>query len=378
MNRDILLFRRGIRPRDLRSAGGKAERPLFLALLVVSFSQTSADLDRGMTYFKAGKHVEAAAEFQSLVDHSNGYDYGFFMLGNCFLKLGRLDEAEKSFRKALELKAARFEYHHGLASAYLAQRRYAEALQVLAAAETLVDDGSRYAFHSLRGFALAAQENWRDAVTDLERSAALKVSPPVLNQLAKAYFGLGASDKAAQALRQSLTLAPSDPQAWTLLAETLLDQAAAAAGEEDKRSLYVEALRAAQRFQSTGAPGFEGANLVGRAALGAGDIPLAEEALRQVLSAKPDHCYAMINLAKCAIAVEKWKDAEARLTEASRCAPKLAVVPETLAFVYLKENRLRDSLEACRRADALQSTPATQRCVRDAGARLEQGGHRGE
>jgi len=360
-NGDILLFRC---PRFLFLVAAA------LAVLVVAPRDALADFERGMTYFKAGKHVEAAAEFQALVDHSKGYDYGFFMLGNCFLKLGRLDEAERSLRRALELKAARFEYHHGLASVYLAQRRYQDALQALALAEPLVDDTSRYAFHSLRGFALAAQESWKDAVGDLERSAALRTSPPVLNQLAKAYYGLAESDRAAVVLRQSLTLAPSDPPAWKLLAEVLLEQAAAAPDVEEKRALFVEALRAAQRFQSTGGAGFEGANLVGRAALGAGDIPLAEEALRQVLLAKPDHCYATINLAKCAIAEERWKDAETLLEDASRCAPKLAVVPETLAFVYLKEDRLRDSLEACRRADALQSSASTQECVRAAEARV--------
>jgi len=375
-NRDILLFRRGTHPREPRPVGGKAECPRFrlalaLALVIVSSWEIRADLERGMTYFKAGKYVEAAAEFQTLVDHSTGYDYGFFMLGNCFLKLGRLEEAETSFKKALQFDAARFEYHHALASANLAQRRYPEALQALAAAEPLVDDSSRYAFHSLRGFALAAQENWKDAVVDLERAAALKTSPAVLNQLAKAYYGLGDSAKAAEVVRRALALAPSDAQALRLLAETLLDQAAAAATEADKRALYVEALRTAQRFQSMAGPGPEGDNLVGRAALGAQDIALAEEALRQVLAAKPDQCYAMINLAKCAIAEERWKDAETRLLDAGRCAPKLPVVPETLAFVYLKQGRLRDSLEACRRADALHSSPSTQRCVQDAEARLK-------
>lgn len=352
----------------IRASASALAVALFLAV------PARADLDRGMTYFKAGRYVEAAAEFQSLVDHSTRYDYGFFMLGNCFLKLSRLDDAERDFKKALEIDARKFEYHYGLASAYLAGRRYPDALLTLASAEPLVDDSGRYAFHSLRGFALAAQENWKEAVPDLERAAALKKSPPVLDQLGKAYHGLGLDEKAARVLRESAALSPDDPETFRLLAEALLDQAAATPGEEGKKGLYEDALRSAQRFRSSSPAGWEGTNLVGRAALGARDFKIAAESMRQVLALKPDHCYAMINLAKCSIADERWKDAEMLLLDAARCAPKLALVQEILAFVLFKEDRLEDSLEACKRADALQPSPATRDCVAAAKGRVEQAG----
>ncbi len=324
-----------------------------------------------MGFFKAGKYVEAVAEFQALVDHSPRYGYGYFMLGNCLLKLQRLEEAERSFRKALELDSGKFEYRYGLASSLLAGRRYAEAVAALTSAESLLTEPDRYAFHSLRGFALAGERDWRGAADDLERAAALKPSAAVLTQLGRAHFGLGDIDKAVRDFEESVRIDPSDADTLRLLAEAQLDRAAAAVDDEAKKTLYSAALHAAQRLSTLRPSSHEGPNLVGRAALGARDLTMADEAFRHVLSLKPDHCYAMVNLSKCAIAEERWDQAEKRLLDAARCGPKLAVIPETLSFVYAKRGKLRESLDACRRADALQPTESTRACIAAAQDRLD-------
>ena len=68
--------------------------------LLVAAPVALAGFEEGMSLFKQGKYVDAAAEFQALVDQSPEYDFGWFMLGNSFIQLKKYQDAEKNFRKA--------------------------------------------------------------------------------------------------------------------------------------------------------------------------------------------------------------------------------------------------------------------------------------
>ena len=52
-------------------------------LLLFALSVVSADYEEALNYFKSGKYVEAAAEFQTLVYNSPNCDSGYWMLGRC-------------------------------------------------------------------------------------------------------------------------------------------------------------------------------------------------------------------------------------------------------------------------------------------------------
>ncbi len=59
------------------------------ALLFAAMPAAMADFDAAMGHFKAGKFLEAASEFQTLVDQSPEYADGYFMLGVCFMKTSK-------------------------------------------------------------------------------------------------------------------------------------------------------------------------------------------------------------------------------------------------------------------------------------------------
>ena len=84
-------------------------RPLVVAAGLLAASHVSADAEQALRAFKAGKYVEASAMFQALVDESPGSAYGYYMLGNCLLKMREPVEAERSFRQAIERNGQRFE-----------------------------------------------------------------------------------------------------------------------------------------------------------------------------------------------------------------------------------------------------------------------------
>ncbi len=305
------------------------------ALLAVSAAQ--ADYDAGLNYFKQGKYVEAAQEFQALVDQSPEYDYGYYILGLSFLKMDKLPDAEKNFRKAVEINGDKFEYHHGLAQTLMGRKQYRETVNALNAAEGLASSTNhKYALYSMRGSALASQRKWGESVDDLEKARAIKKSPTLSVQLGKAYYALEHNDKAVPVFREALAQNPNDAESQELLSEALIKLAKESRDDASKTRYYRDAVASAEKFRSLKSGDPEGPNLVGKATLGAQDYPKAEQAFRAVLQMKPDHCYAMINLGKTYIAMNDYKNAEKPFKDAAQCAPRQPTVYESLGLIYQK------------------------------------------
>jgi superkiller protein 3 len=341
----------------------RATLGIFLLLAMSTAVLASGDYEAGMNAFKAGKYAEAAAEFQALVDQSPSYDFGYYMLGLSFFKMEKLNEAADNISKSLELNGDKFQYHHALASVKRAQRKNTEAVRILNGAEGLVDNQSKYAFHSLRGFAYADLKKWGDAVNDLEAARKAKKSPQVLEYLGKSYFKLGYNDKAVPILREASRLNPSDSNTLILLAQSLINLGRETTDDAREKQIYGEAMQVATRYRSMNTDDFNGPNLVGKAALGAGEFRDAEEAFKKVIQMKPDFCYAMVNLSKVYLATQRWKEAEVQSKKAAECAPRLAVNYDNLGFALQKQKRLEEALTAYDKAYSIEPSASIQRRI---------------
>ena len=210
MTRARLAPLRVARPAAAEVARGSS---LFLAavLFLLSGRAARAGFDQAVAYFKAGNWLEASARFQSLVDESPGYDYGHYMLGHCLLRMGRPAEAEASFLRAVDLRRDRPEYHHGLALASYAEKRYVPALASLSRGAPLVrDPRTAWSFLVLRAWTLAAIHRWADAASDLEKAIAIRGDPALWDMLGRAERSLGHYDHAARAFGLALRARPGD------------------------------------------------------------------------------------------------------------------------------------------------------------------------
>jgi tetratricopeptide (TPR) repeat protein len=339
----------------------RAVRPILVAAGILAAAGASADADRALRTFKAGKWVEASAMYQALVDESPGFAYGYYMLGNCFLKMEDARQAERSFRQAIERNGERFEYHHGLSHALMAQGSYEEAVETLSSAEALVQQPQqRFAFHALRGTNYAALKQWAPAARDLEVAASMRQDKMVLDQLGRAEAALGRYGRAVAVLRLSTSRDPSDLEVKRLLAESLLRIAPAAPDPFTKRSTYVEALRAAEAVVAGNPTGVSAVDLLGRAALGAGDYTRASSAFRAVLDTEPGNCLARLNLASAQIAARALQEAETTLHEAKRCPQVAAAAYLRLGHIHLLRGRPGEALAAYTRSDSIEPTPAAR------------------
>jgi tetratricopeptide (TPR) repeat protein len=340
---------------------------LILALIaatLVAVPALAADFETAVNNFKSGKYVEAAAMFQEFVDQSPNYDYGYYMLGLSFVQMDKYDEAEDSFRKAIELNGDKFEYHHGLATACYKRRQYDKAIAALRTAEGLAtDQRTQYSLYSLRGFAYADLGKWGDAINDLENARKIKSTGPILDRLGQAYAELGHNDKAVPVLREAVKVTPDNAANLARLASALIDMGAEATSDAKKSAYYDEAVQVAERFQKLKPSAYEAPNLVGRAALGAQNYPKAEAAFTRVLEQKPDYCYAMINLGKVHTAQKQWAEAESVLRQAEKCAPRMAVVYESLGFVVQKQKRLQEAVDLYKKALELKPSATTQQML---------------
>ena len=355
-------------------------RPLafaaLLALVLAPVVWANDSLNQGLSHFKSGKYAEAAAEFQTLVDNSPSYDYGYFMLGLSLLKMGKFKEAEENVVKAIELNGDKFEYHNGLATVYFTEKKYAKAISALKTAEPLAsNDQYKFALFSMRGNCYGLLGKWSDAVDDLEKAKAINSGQAsVLVTLGQSYYKLGYFDKAAAVFRSAVKAVPTDTSTTMLLAESLLNLGAEAKSDGEKASLYKEALGYAEKVQKA-KPSYEASNLVGRSALGSKNYSVAEQAFRKVLAQKPDYCYAMANLGKTYIAQQKWGDAEQILKQAATCAPRMAVVHESLGFSLQKQGRLDEAIQAYERAYEIKPSQTVRNAINICQQNIEVGEH---
>ena len=172
----------------------------------------------------------------------------------------------------------------------------------------------------------------------------------------------GSFSGAIPALREALTSAPDDTATLRLLAESLVHVAADESDPERKRAAYGEALGYARRIAAARPDDPDVVHLVGRAALGAGQLEQAESLFLHVLSLDPRQCYAMVNLGRTYMAMSRWSEAESFLKQAASCAPRLAAVYETLGDLYLQRGMTQLAADAFRRADEIEpnSSPGTR------------------
>jgi len=330
---------------------------VLLAGLALASPAAAGDFDMAMQQLQSGKFMDAAKEFQVLVEENPQWADGYHMLGVAFLKAGKPTEAIDNLSKAIELEGGKFEYHYNLANAYQTQQKWGQVVSVLNDAEDLApDDQMQYLVHQMRGNALAVQKKWAESIDDLEKASSYKKDSATLLQLGKAYLALGHHDKAAERLKAGLAESPGDVDSRALLAESLINLGGATDGEAEKAKYYKQALAEAEEVARKRPSSGDALYLVGRAALGAGNYPRAVEALDAAVAKDPKNCRALINLGRAHLGAKNWDKALGPLDRAIACDSKLEMAWESKGFALQQLKEYDAAIAAYERAIAIKPT----------------------
>jgi Flp pilus assembly protein TadD len=132
-------------------------------------------------------------------------------MGICYRELGRLDEAEESFRKAIAIKPRQREYHMNLARVLYMKGDYRRAVETLDAVLGMYPDFTQARFDLAQNYLALRMPG--EAVREM--SEAIKQVPESYEaryNLAVIYASIGERDKARREAALALSLAAGEEQ----------------------------------------------------------------------------------------------------------------------------------------------------------------------
>ena len=136
--------------------------------------------DRGNLYLKLGRLEEAERDFLHAIELSPPYPEVWFNLGQCYARMGRPADAEAAFARAVDLDPGRIPGWVNLARARHALGRREEALAAYDAA--VAEDGANALVLSNRGALRAELNRLEDALADFGRAVELLPDNPALQR----------------------------------------------------------------------------------------------------------------------------------------------------------------------------------------------------
>ncbi|MBF0408908.1 MAG: tetratricopeptide repeat protein [Candidatus Riflebacteria bacterium] len=209
---------------------------------------------RGMVERQMGNHTEALPYFEKeVVIAPNGFE-GYFSLGDILLKLGRLEEAEKAFEKAVKIKQGLYAMINLAETKKLLGKKkdtielYKQIIKLepehpdakLNIADALIEDGKiqealghvndilsqtplNGMAHFLKGKILMKNEMYDEAINEIRSAIAAQPDNEVFgNFLAKVFMSSGKTPEALDAANKVLQINPDNEEARIMIAEVLI------------------------------------------------------------------------------------------------------------------------------------------------------------
>ena len=338
----------------MMSSNAKKVLTVMAALLGLVLAPVFADYDAGLAYFKQGKYVESAAEWEAVIANAPEYSFGYYMLGNCYFKLKKYRDAEPQFRKAVELDPGKFNYHLNLAQTLMSLRKYGETVQVLDEAEDLATTPQeKLLLHRLRGLSLGQVKDYQRAVKDLKQAGPAK-SHQVASALARACYQTSDYNCIKTAAEQALKLKSSDEKTLTLLVRATLEKARRTKNKAQKKAVYKQAAGYASRLIPIAKKAVKAHELRGAALLGAEDFKGSIAEFQEVLKTDPKSCNAMMNIATAYQQLENWNAVIDWAGKTTRCNPKSSNAYGKIAFAYNKMKKWNEAIGAADKALAIK------------------------
>lgn len=170
--------------------------------------------DLGVSYENKGEYALAEREYREALKKKKDFFNAQFNLGNLYLKMGRENEAEDAYNKAVALDPAQPDVYNNLAHLYLQGGRHPDEAQKMAEkAVSLSGPTPRRIF----------ERRYR-----------------YLDTLGMAYLGQGEVDKALRCLEEALDIAPDEDNIFLVEVYRHLGGAYRMKGDEIQAKKYLD------------------------------------------------------------------------------------------------------------------------------------------
>jgi superkiller protein 3 len=286
------------------------------------------DFEKGVSYYKQGQYAKAAPEFEKLVAANPKYEDGWRILGDCYLKLKKYNEATNAFQKALQLDSNQFVSYQGLALAYYNSGRYSDAIATLTRAERLArTPKDQHQVYRTLGAAHFNLGNFQEAAAALLKADSIqRANYQDSLQLGIAYYQLGNAPEAERFLRQALALNGDSAEAKKYLAQ--MDYARAVNAIERKE--YAQATTLLRGHLANHPQDADAWYNLGLARLFSDDLTGAEEAFQQNVRLDPGNWRSHERLG---FIYEKNKNYQKALQHYQKASSQSANAKESVARV---------------------------------------------
>jgi len=256
-----------------------------------------------------GSHVEAVRTLKSVLEGEPSNPDAMAALARAYEDMGRLEEAEKAWRKAVDLRPGSWYGYANLAGFYFYQRRFADAEPLFRRVIELTPENP-IGYLDL-GSLYVLMGRYEQAAVELERSLKIKPTPDGYNNLGDAYYYQGRYAAAAETAEKAVALQPRDYVLRGNLGDFLLQ----VPGQEERaRSAWRRALELADTH----------------------------------LTISPGEPQAVSSLALYSARLGNRNIALKRIAEATKAAPRNSDVLFNAALAYEIAGRRREALAALR------------------------------
>lgn len=171
----------------------------------------------GTVFNGTGRYDEAEAQFQRSLQGDPTNDEAYRGLAFAYEHKNQMAEAEKIYRRAIEVRSGYWASYNWLGTFLYRQGRYQEAAQAFSQAAVLAPDNARV--HSNLGGIALAMGRYDDAIEALESSVRIQPSQDAYANLGAAYLYLRKFEQASAACEEAVKLDQGEYSVWGNLAD---------------------------------------------------------------------------------------------------------------------------------------------------------------
>lgn len=324
-----------------------------LSLVLVGTLPAAAGWDEGVAAYKAGNYTQAAKEFQAVVQEKPDWGGGHYMLGQALQKLNRDEEALTHLRKAYDLDPNDVSRQMLLAKAYLDNRRYNDAANLLGNINpSSLPKSQQSYYHQMTSVAYSKSGQSSKAISSLKQAAdANPNSADAQYNYGVAAFNAGQEQAGLAAIEKALRLAPNDTEKKATYVKVLIRNARTASGSA-KTAAYKKAAPAAQDLASA-SPTFDNLLTLGEVHLGAKDYSAAATAFQKAVAKNGNDWLGHYYLGQAQTSLGRYPQAESSLRtalERTSDAKNERTIWGQIGFVNEKLKNYDEAKDAYRKA----------------------------